>query len=210
MTIIAMCVVVYIAQMFAFQPVTAQLALAPGFVWTEPWRLVTGAFAHGGVAHLLLNMYALWVVGTFAEQLLGRARFIALYFGSALGGAAMVLAYFRLFDFTYQGAVQATVGASGAVFGLFAALLVLGRRIKADIRGIAIVIAFNLVLSFTLAHISWQGHVGGMLTGAAMAAVYAYAPPKRRRLFAWLAIAGVLVLVAAVVVATVSPMALGA
>jgi membrane associated rhomboid family serine protease len=205
---IVLCVATFIGQQVSGGELTADWVLLPGIVWYEPWSMVTAAFLHGGLAHLLLNMYALWVVGGFVERLVGRARFAVLYIGSALGGHAAVLLYFRLADFTVGGALAGTLGASGAVFGLFAAAFVLSRRLGGDIRGLATVIALNLVLSVMLRGISWQAHIGGLLMGAALAAVYAYAPRGRRRLYAWFAAAGAAVLLTAIVVATVSPWAM--
>ncbi|MDR0593035.1 MAG: rhomboid family intramembrane serine protease [Bifidobacteriaceae bacterium] len=203
---IGLCVVAFIGQLASQDALTRELILAPGWAWINPWRMVTAAFLHGSVLHLAFNMYALWVVGSFMEQLLGRSRLAALYLGSALGGNALVLVYFRLFDFP-GGFAQGTLGASGAVFGLFAAALVAGRRLGRDIGGIATVIGINLVFSFVVAQISWQAHIGGLVTGAAMALVYIHAPRLHRRLFAWLAAGGVVALTFAVMVLTVSPWA---
>jgi membrane associated rhomboid family serine protease len=200
---IGLCVIMFIAQKASRDAVTLDLLLIPGVTWYQPWRMVTAAFLHAGIFHLLLNMYALWVVGSFMEQVLGRARMVALYLGSALGGHMLVLIYYRLSDSSWGGF---TLGASGAVFGLFAAILVGGRRQRANIRGIVAVIGLNLVLSFTVPGISWQGHVGGLLVGAAMAWAYFYAPPAKRRLWAWLAPIGVVALTVLVMILTVSPL----
>src|SRR6185437_7589801 len=100
-----------------------------------------------GVTHILFNMWALFVVGAPLEAMLGRVRFVVLYFLSGLGGSALV---YLLTDPRSE-----TVGASGAIFGLFGALFVLGRRLRFDIRPIGFVIALNLVLTFTLSGISW-------------------------------------------------------
>jgi membrane associated rhomboid family serine protease len=185
---IALCVLGYVAQMVGGGEVEIRLAFAPGVAAVEPYRLVTAAFLHGGIAHLALNMYALWVVGSFVEQLVGRWRFAALFLVSAVGGNMAVLAWARVvFPSGWYGL---TLGASGAVFGLFAAVLVLSRRLGRDVGGIVTVIAMNLVLSFVLVHVSWQAHVGGLLTGAGLAAVYAHAPAGKRRAWAVAAVAG--------------------
>jgi membrane associated rhomboid family serine protease len=207
-TMIGLCVVVFVAQQVV-GGVTSDLILAPGAAWRQPWRMVTAAFLHAGVLHLAFNMYALWVVGSFMEQLLGRSRLAALYLGSALGGHVLVLAYFRVFEFNWEGALTGTLGASGAVFGLFAAALVAGRRLGSNINGIVGVVVLNLVLSFTLPGISWQGHVGGLIAGGAMALAYVHAPPAWRRRVAWLAPAAVAALTALVMVVTVSPLTWG-
>jgi membrane associated rhomboid family serine protease len=204
-TAIGLCVVAFVAQQVTGGQLTWDWMFAPAAVWHQPWRIVTAAFLHGGVLHLAFNMYALWVVGSFMEQLFGRSRLAALYLGSALGGHALILAYFRVFDFTDQAAYSGTVGASGAVFGLFAAALMAGRRLGSNINGIVGVIGLNLVLSFTVPNISWQGHVGGLLVGGAMAWAYIHVRPDRRRRRAWVVGVTVPVVVALIVFLTASP-----
>jgi membrane associated rhomboid family serine protease len=140
-------------------------------------RLVTSAFLHYGLTHLLFNMVALYFVGPPLEMWLGRARFGALYALSGLGGS--VLAYLL------SPLDAATAGASGAIFGLFGAMFVVGRRLSLDVRGVAWVIVFNLVFTFVFPvisgqQISWQAHLGGLVTGALVAAAYVYPPEARR------------------------------
>jgi membrane associated rhomboid family serine protease len=138
----------------------------------DVYRLLTSAFLHDGPTHILFNMWALWVIGPPLEQWLGRTRFIALYFLSALGGS--ILVYFL------SPIDTGTLGASGAIFGLFGAALALSRKLNFDMRWIAGLIVINLVITFVVPAISWQGHIGGLLTGAAVSAVYAYAPLANR------------------------------
>ena len=133
---------------------------------------MTSAFLHYGVTHLLFNMWALYVVGPPLEATLGRLRFGALYALSALGGAVTVYLFSPL--------NAATAGASGAVFGLFGATFVVGKRLNLDVRWVVGLIAINLVITFVIPGISWQGHLGGLVTGAVVAAAYAYAPRERR------------------------------
>ncbi|MDR2379784.1 MAG: rhomboid family intramembrane serine protease [Bifidobacteriaceae bacterium] len=207
---IALCVAVFVGQIASGERLTQELILYPAGVWYQPWRLVTSAFLHGSVLHLAFNMYALWLVGGFVEQLVGRTRFATIYLASAIGGHAAVLTSYRVFDFPdFQAAYTGTLGASGAVFGLFAAAFVLSRRLGGNIRGIAVVIGVNLVFGFMVANISWQAHLGGLALGGALALVYAYAPPRRRRAYAWAAGIGAACLLAAVIAATASPWALG-
>lgn len=144
------------------------LAVADG----QLYRLVTSAFLHYGMAHLLLNMWALYVVGPPLEMWLGRLRFGALYALSALGGSVLVYLLSPL--------NAATAGASGAVFGLFGAIFVVAKRLTVDVRWIVAVIAINLVFTFVAPAVSWQGHLGGLVTGAGVAAAYVYAPRKHR------------------------------
>ncbi|MGO8939258.1 MAG: rhomboid family intramembrane serine protease [Mycobacterium sp.] len=140
------------------------------------YRLVTSAFVHYGATHLLLNMWALYVVGPPLEMLLGRLRFAALYALSGLGGS--VLVYLLTLNVP-------TAGASGAVFGLFGAAFVVAKRLNLNVQWVAAVIVINLVFTFVAPLvskqlISWQGHVGGLVTGGLVAAVYVYAPRERR------------------------------
>src|SRR5690606_18174500 len=129
-----------------------------------------------GIVHLGFNMVALWFTGPFLEQALGRARFLALYLVSALGGSVAVLLLTPL-ELWNRGAV----GASGAVFGLFGAVAVVMLRLKMRNSSIFSVIGMNLVITFLIPNISWQAHLGGLLTGAAIAAVFAYVPKKLQK-----------------------------
>jgi membrane associated rhomboid family serine protease len=143
----------------------------------EWWRLITSAFLHaqGGIPlHILFNMWALIVLGPQLEMALGRLRFTAVYFLSALAGSALVM--------WVSGLGDGTIGASGAIFGLFGATFVLARRLRIDTTWLVIIIVLNLVMTFTISGISWGAHVGGLLAGAALALAYAYAPVRRRRL----------------------------
>jgi membrane associated rhomboid family serine protease len=195
-TLIAVNVVVFLLQS-ASRGVEARYALLPSVVAFDGQyeRLLTAAFMHYGIVHLLFNMWALYVVGQPLEQWLGRARFVALYGLSALGGSVCV--------YLFAVPNSQTVGASGAIFGLFGAIFVVARRLNYDVRGIAVLIVLNLVITFTVPNISWQGHVGGLVTGSTLALAYAYAPRQTRTLIQVAAsIAVALVAVALVVLRT--------
>jgi membrane associated rhomboid family serine protease len=168
------------------------LAVADG----EQYRLLTSAFMHYGITHLLFNMYALFVVGPPLEVWLGRLRFTALYALSALGGSVLVYLLSPL--------NAATAGASGAVFGLFGAAFVVGKRLNLNVQWVVGLIVLNLAFTFVIpllggANISWQGHIGGLVTGAVVAAAYAYAPRERRTLVQVSATVALLVLFAALI-----------
>jgi membrane associated rhomboid family serine protease len=141
----------------------------------EYYRLVTAMFLHYGVLHLALNMWALWVLGRTLEATLGPLRFLALYLIAGFGGN--VAAYL----FSAQNA--ATAGASTAIFGLFAAVFVIMRRLGRDTSAVVPILAINLVFTFAVPGISIAGHLGGLVAGAVMALVLAYAPRSRRSLF---------------------------
>lgn len=124
----------------------------------EWWRLITAAFLHGSIIHLAMNMFVLWIVGAPVEQAIGRGRFLALYFVSGLAGSAGALVF-------SPNAV--TVGASGAIFGILGAALVLESQRSYVLGGQALgLIVINLVLTFAIPNISVGGHLGGLAGGA--------------------------------------------
>jgi membrane associated rhomboid family serine protease len=136
------------------------------------YRLLTSMFLHYGIVHLGMNMWALWVLGRLLESVLGPARFFLLYMIAGLGGSVAVYAF--------ADPRVATVGASGAIFGLFSALFVVLRRLGRNASSILPVLLLNLVITFTVPGISIQGHLGGLVTGAVVAAGIAYAPTRWR------------------------------
>jgi membrane associated rhomboid family serine protease len=155
------------------------------------YRLLTSAFLHDSLqqnpTHLLFNMLALWWIGGPLEALLGRLRYLALYLLAALGGSAFVLLF---------APGTPTLGASGAIFGLFGATAVFVRRLRLDMRPVLILLALNLGFSFAWANVSWQAHIGGLITGTLVAIGMAYAPPgPRRNTVQWGSYAVVLALV---------------
>ncbi|HSH58511.1 MAG TPA: rhomboid family intramembrane serine protease [Acidimicrobiales bacterium] len=163
------------------------------------YRLLTAAFLHGGLLHLGLNMLALVVVGREVEAAIGRLRFLALYLVSALGGSVC----FYLF-----GSPRAlALGASTATFGLFGALFVLARARQIDTGQIVMLIAFNLFLGAVIPGIDNLGHVGGLVTGVAVAFAYEAAGRlgSRIRLFAQVAAVAAIVALLAVLVVTRTP-----
>jgi len=184
--IIAVTVLVYLAQLVPGSPVQQLLAYNSGFVIPQlgsfqPWRLLTVLLVHSSWLHIGLNMLALWMIGRILEPLVGRIRFLVMYLISGLAGSVAVA---LLAPLTW------VVGASGAIFGLFGALLVIGRHIGANVASIAIIIAINFafpfvvgILSGSLAavQISWQAHLGGLIAGAAVGFIYARTRAVRQR-----------------------------
>ncbi|AXK46812.1 rhomboid family intramembrane serine protease [Brachybacterium saurashtrense] len=166
-TLIGLCVLAYLGQMAAPQIVTQLAIFAPFRALAMPWTFFTAGFLHGGVLHLALNMYALWAVGQYLERTLGHVRYLAVYLVSVLGGHTAV---YLLADATSQEWVTGTLGASGGVFGLFAAMFIVNRHLGGQTAQILVLIGLNLVITFTVPNISWQGHLGGLLLGAAMTA----------------------------------------
>jgi membrane associated rhomboid family serine protease len=157
------------------------------------WQLITTAFTHVEIWHIAANMLALWIIGPQVEQILGRTRFLALYLISALAGSVMV--------YLFAPATTQTVGASGAIFGLLGALLVIVRKVRAPLRPILWILGLNAVITFSIPGISWQGHVGGFIGGAVVAGILAYTPRGRHR--GQIQLAGLSAFVAILVLLTV-------
>lgn len=196
LTIIGLCVASFVLQM-AVPGWTTRWAFSPAAGEIEPVRFISSAFLHsqGNVLHLGFNMYALYLVGPYLEGTLGRWRFVALYLLAAIGGSVGVLLLASpVVTATSFAWVQGVVGASGAVFGLFGAILVVLRRLGRDARQILVLIGINAVLGFVVPGIAWQAHLGGLVTGLALGAAYAYAPRAHRHLIAGLATGGMAVL----------------
>ncbi|WP_435748495.1 rhomboid family intramembrane serine protease [Microbacterium sp. PMB16] len=165
----------------------------------EPWRLLTAMFVHGGFIHLALNMLALWMLGQNLEPLLGRARFLSLYLISGLGGSVAVAVI---------APDTATVGASGAIFGLMAALLIIGRHLGANVTGLLLILGVNLVYGFLFAqNIAWQAHLGGLVVGALIAFILTRTKRREQRIWQIVLLAAVVVALL-VVVAFVPPLIL--
>lgn len=158
----------------------------------EWWRLLSSGFLHIGFLHLAMNMIALWVIGRDLELLLGRSRFIAVYALSLLGGSVAVFLF---------GAVNAPVaGASGAIYGLMGGIAIAALRLKISMRPVLIVIGLNIVLSISIPGISLLGHLGGLVLGVAATAAMVYAPRQNRNLVQAGAVAGLLVVMIAVII----------
>jgi membrane associated rhomboid family serine protease len=156
------------------------------------WRLFTGAFLHAAPPsywHILFNMWALYAIGPQLERMLGSLRFGAVYLLSALGGS---IAVYLFGDYA--------VGASGAIYGLFGAMFVIARRMGYDVRGVIWLIGINVVLTFVIPGISWQGHLGGLVAGALVTALFAYAPARNRKGFQLATVLAVLAVYAVILV----------
>jgi len=206
-SIIAICAVVYLLQRVD-PTITAKFSFVPALGWTEPWRFLTAAFLHSPdtIFHILLNMFALWSLGQYLEPMLGRARFAALYLISGIGGqvAVMLLAGSPTLASLNSGRdigwLTPVVGASGAIFGLFGALLVLNRHLGRSSAAMYATIAINAAFGFIYPGIAWQAHLGGLVTGAACAAIIVAFRHQGVRQRVWLALGGVLAVLVAVVV----------
>jgi len=172
LTMLALNVLVFIAVRTGSARVAGDLVLVPALVDAEPWRLLTSAYTHVQIFHIFSNLFMLYMVGPPLEQMLGRLRFTVLYVLSALGGGVAVWLLGSPFG--------ATLGASGAVLGLVGALLVISRARGLDVTWIIAYVAITAVISFTIPNISWEGHLGGFVTGAAVAWVFLQDSKRRR------------------------------
>jgi len=166
-SLIMINLVIWLLQVIPGSTLTSTLLYAPLLTVIEPWRMITAGFVHSPDSfwHILLNVYSIYIFGRVIEPMLGSVRFLVLYLVSIFGGSAMVL--------WLSEPVVPVVGASGAFFGLMGAYLIMLRAIG-DNSGLLVgLIAVNLAFGFLVPGISWQGHLGGLLAGMAVTAVYA-------------------------------------
>jgi membrane associated rhomboid family serine protease len=158
-----------IAGSSAATPSAVNIGVANG----EWYRLVTAMFVHENVAHIGLNMLSLWWIGVPVEARLGRLRYFLTYMVCGIGASAV--------SFAFMGRYDASLGASGAIFGLLGVLAVMAYREKLDMRPIVVVIVLNLAFSFSVPGIDWHDHLGGLACGLLMGAAFGYAPRVRQR-----------------------------
>lgn len=139
----------------------------PAVAAGEWWRLITGAFLHLGLLHIGFNMYALWLFGPIIEQMYGHIEYAVIYLLCAVGGNVLTI---------LLAPDVPALGASGAIFGLFGLAFIVSRRrhlllgpqARAMLSQVGTLLVLNLIITFTIPNISWTGHVGGLLVGAAI------------------------------------------
>jgi membrane associated rhomboid family serine protease len=173
-TLIGLNVAVFLAQLATIRPGESPvlgllggvgdqgILCGPDVAAGEWYRLVTGGFLHAGFVHIGMNMYVLYMIGPQLERLLGSVRFVGLYLASLLAGALGVMVL---------SPDSATLGASGAIFGLLgaAAAFQVANKVNLWRSGLGNLILINLVITFVLASfVSVGGHVGGLIGGAAV------------------------------------------
>lgn len=194
-SIIGITFAVFLLQLIPGLGITNELLYAGGYSAPgsfEPWRMLTTMLVHstGLIFHVLLNMYTLWIFGQLLEGLLGRSRFLALYLISGLGGSIGVLWLSSPFT--------PVVGASGAIFGLMGAFLVIQRRLGGQTTQLLVLVGINLVIGFLPGvNIAWQAHLGGLIVGAVIGLIYVETRKRSQQVLqVWLlaALAGVLLL----------------
>ena len=154
---------------FVDSPVFNSATLSPiDLAHHEYWRLITSGFLHLSPMHIAVNMFSLYILGTMLEPILGTGRFLQIYLTSLFGGSAAVA--------LFAGENTATAGASGAIYGLMGAMLVIVLKLKAPAGQVIAVIAINLVISISVPGISLVGHLGGLLFGALATVAVLYVP----------------------------------
>lgn len=164
---IALCAVMWavqwivpdIVQVLGFVPL-------PGVLEYQSWRFVTSIFLHSTSwpLHIVFNMYTLWIFGQVLEPMLGRLRYAVLILIAGIGGSVAVF----IIDF---GQVQLTIGASGAIFGMLGALIVILRKRAMQYGQLLLLAGINFAMMFFVSGISWQAHLGGLITGAVVGGI---------------------------------------
>ncbi len=193
--IIAVTAFVFLLQLIPGLNVTQYLLYAGVYstpLAFEPWRMFSTVFVHSQnfIFHIALNMYTLWIFGQALEPMLGRARFLALYLISGFAGSLGVL-------FLTDGTVP-VVGASGAIFGLMGAFLVIQRKLGGNMNGLLVLVGINLVIGFIPGiNIAWQAHLGGLIGGALVGLIYYETRHLKHKQRQTLLISGLCVLLAA-------------
>lgn len=163
-SLIGISVVVYLLNLVTGGLVNNYLVYDTRFTLVMPWTMLSSVFVHLSIFHIAFNMFSLFIFGRILEQSLGRIRFLALYLIAGFAGSVAVLVL------NLGGAVG---GASGAIFGMMAALLVIQRGLGGNYTGLLVLIGINLVIPFILpSSISWQAHVGGLIGGGLVGLVY--------------------------------------
>lgn len=189
--IIAVCVFVYILQSLPGIGSTITQALQYAGIYSyptgaivgssqgaaqalfEPWRMFTTIFAHASILHIALNMYTFWLFGIIMEPMLGRVRYLVLFLLSGWAGSLGVMFLASPF--------QPVVGASGAIFGMVAALMVIQRHTGGPVRQLLVLVAINLVIGFIPAFgIAWQAHLGGLIGGAIVGLILMQTRARKR------------------------------
>ncbi|MGW4564076.1 rhomboid family intramembrane serine protease [Streptomyces sp. NPDC004561] len=176
------------------QATTPLLHGVQGVAAGQYYRLITAMFLHApaNYTHILFNMLSLWWIGGPLEAALGRARYLTLYFVSGLAGGAL----------TYLIAEPnvPSLGASGAIFGLFGATGVLMRRLNYDLRPLIALLVVNLIITFAPGfNIAWEAHIGGLVAGVVTGYAMVHAPRNKRTLVQYGTCAFVLAVVAVLV-----------
>jgi membrane associated rhomboid family serine protease len=188
--LVAINVAVYLITVLQSRSTTPTGSIVDRFLLYGPyvaqgdwWRLGTSMFLHASILHIGFNMYVLWVIGTPVEQYLGTMRYLGLYLVSGLAGSAGALLQLPL---------APVLGASGAIFGILGAMMILEWQITGRLAGqAAALVAINLGLSFVIPNISWGGHIGGLIGGMLIMLGYGHWGGRGRAQYGKLGLGGV-------------------
>ncbi|MCF4139326.1 rhomboid family intramembrane serine protease [Streptomyces sp. Tue 6430] len=197
--LMGLCVAVFMVQLAVGDRFTDRFSLlglayvpdlgsVEGVAEGQWYRLLTSMFLHLDYFHILSNMLSLWFIGRYVEEALGRTRYLALYLLSGLAGSALA--------YLVGAPNQPSLGASGAILGVFGALAVLMRRQRYDMRPIIAMLVITLIITFGWSNIAWQAHIGGLVAGVVVGFAMVHAPRDRRSLVQY----GTCALVLAVIV----------
>lgn len=210
--IILLCVAVWLVEIvtryFApsvFSAIVGGGSFAPILFSVRPWTALTSMFLHStSIFHVLFNMLTLWMVGPVLEKMLGHWQFSALYVLSGLGGGMGLMLWTRLAPVSMDTLTISAYGASGAIFGLFAALLAVYQRTGVDIRSMIVLLVINFAMPLIYPNIAWQAHVGGFVVGGIMTLLLMWRAPGLHKLSlgarTWIFGGALLVIVAGVMV----------
>lgn len=166
-----------ITDLFLYAPMYTNFAMIDMYsnVHYEPWRMLTSAFLHGGFMHLAMNMLSIFLIGRALEQMFGRTRYLTLFVISGLGGSLAVQ--------LLSAPNVAVVGASGAIYGMLGAYFLIAKQLTGRINpGLIFILGLNLFYGFTVPGISWEAHIGGLVTGALVAVIYLGLGRRRHKL----------------------------
>jgi membrane associated rhomboid family serine protease len=202
LTLIAVNIVVFVASGFGKASVITRFGEWPNGIHYEHqyYRLLDSMFLHLSFIHIAGNMLALLIVGPAVEVLLGRTRFVVLYFLAGFGGG---VAYYLIAP-----APDVAAGASGAIFGIMGAYVVLARRRHLPMQQVVALIVLNLIIGFADPAIGWQAHIGGLLVGGLGAYLYDRLDqlrPRSTAIFATVGVSVAILAVLAVLVVGISP-----
>lgn len=176
--LVGICAVAFLLSLgVGVESVVGNYGMRPVFIAIDGqwYRLLTSVFLHWSILHIGFNMLVLIMLGPTLEMVFGHVRFTLLFVLAGLGGAVA--------SYCFSPLTTASVGASGAIFGLMGALIVAGRRLRVDITQVVILLAINLAIGFIPGgSVDWRAHLGGLVTSALVALVFAHAPQRHTNL----------------------------
>lgn len=195
-TIMIITVAAFLIELVPALDLLHRLSYVPALTLQQPWRVLTVALVHAepSPVHLLANMIGLFFFGSFVERALGHWKFLVLYLVGTIGGSAMVLVLAEPFSRDW---VTNNIGASGAVFAIVGVLLVPSRRLDRNIAGVVLFVALNFGYGFLVQGVSWEAHLGGLLTGFVLGCAALLAPRRYSAAVFTAAAVGLLVVVGA-------------